>query len=39
MKISDIDKDFVDIIEYLDKNGFKPFACIFKCIYFIFEKS
>lgn len=26
MKISDIDKDFVDIIEYLDKNGFKPFA-------------
>ena len=26
MKISEIDKDFEDIIYYLDSNGFKPFA-------------
>lgn len=26
MEISDIDKDFVNIIEYLDAKGFKPFA-------------
>ena len=26
MKISDIDEDFVDIIEYLDEKGYKPFA-------------
>ena len=26
MKISEIDKDFEDIIYYLDKSGFKPFA-------------
>ena len=26
MKISGIDKDFEDIIYYLDNNGFKPFA-------------
>ena len=26
MKISGIDKDFVDIIYYLDSKGFKPFA-------------
>ena len=26
MKISDIDEDFVDIINYLNENGFKPFA-------------
>lgn len=26
MKITGIDKDFEDIIYYLDKNGFKPFA-------------
>lgn len=26
MKISGIDKDFEDIIYYLDSNGFKPFA-------------
>ena len=26
MKISGIDKDFINIVNYLDKNGFKPFA-------------
>ncbi len=26
MKISGIDKDFVNIINYLDENGFKPYA-------------
>ena len=26
MKISGIDKDFVDIIEYLNENGYKTFA-------------
>ena len=26
MKISGIDEDFVDIIDYLDSKGFSPFA-------------